>query len=188
MSFNAWVRENSMLLNIAFTMLVVFCSMEFYRNRKDKLMLVFVVFGLLYPLGWAIKVYHLGPLVLRGYIADVGFVPCFTLWALEMWYRRDKKLGLSRARWATYYGFVIAMNVELVQLFIINPVATSKKVNVPVRGDWIDVMIFMVTTTITFYLLRRLRMRDIPLPEPRIPRAERRRRIKSERKKSRKKR
>ena len=166
----------------------------YYAYRWHRVWVVCLLFlwGSLYPAGWLIRVFHLGSPLVRGYLTDVGFVAFFAAFGIAMYSLHPPPVWVSAARSYTLIGFLAAMGNEMIQMYLLGPAAAKKGLTIPLRGDPVDVVIFVVTAlsvTALVNLLDRivqLACPPSPVQKPEVPaRLVQRRRKRKKRKKNR---
>lgn len=111
------------------------------------------ILGILYPLGKSLQFWVIGPAVVRGYLSDIGFIACLVcLVGLTRGYSRSVA---RTARMFAVYAFVVAVAVEVIQMFANSRIEKAGLTFGP-RGDWVDMIIYLVTFLAVLYLLFRV--------------------------------
>ncbi len=99
-----------------------------------------------YPLGKMFQLFHMGFGPIRWYLSDFGFVPFLAIIVGE--YVRRSYRGMYLSNKGYEYGviasFIIAMMTEWMQL-----VGTQVGIVSATRGDMVDVMIFVTTSSLS---------------------------------------
>ena len=114
---------------------------EVFKEFKDKNIFYkcLVVLSSFYCLGETAQFTLIGPLWFRYWASDIGFVPMITLYFLSI--NRNPFLGI-------YTGGSVAIILEVSNIYYHKP-----------GGDWIDVIIFIVTSTIVYFLIRNIKVK-----------------------------
>lgn len=95
--------------------------------------------GVYWPLGKALQYWHVGPILARSYISDVGFIAAFAVFGFGI--SITSKARISFAKGAAILGFIVALGFELLLIAVQEPY----KGEFSARGDWVDVGIFVVS-------------------------------------------
>lgn len=121
------------------------------RGKRDWLgrRFAFGILAICYPIGKTLQFWHAGPLIVRWYISDIGFMPFFVFWAMVM---RLRARTLQKIVAITCW---IAISQEVVMIALTKTVSHRPLTNYGARGDWIDVGIFVAMYFITSHLLPR---------------------------------
>lgn len=119
---------------------------------------LYVLMGVCYPLGKLIQYWFWIPQIFRFYLSDFGFVP-FLGFVFFQWYRhrcpsqvRTWPQYLQTLAYATRYALVLAMLVELAQIWANRLVAPSADLMI-FRGDPMDGIVYVAAYLICEYVL-----------------------------------
>lgn len=120
--------------------------------------------GVLYPLGKSLQLWAIGPAVVRGYLSDIGFIACIVcVLGLTRGYTRSVA---RTARMFAVYGFVVAVAVEVIQMFA-NSRIEKAGLTFSAKGDWVDMIIYLLTFLAVLYLLFRVEILFVAVDEAR---------------------
>ena len=133
--------DYKMLLLVMTIVTIVYLPLSSFV-RADRRIGILGLLALCYVVGKTVQFWHTGPLIIRWYLSDVGFVPCFAFLALHI--RKDPVLFARIA-------LAIACLQELCMIFLVNPYVIPGTFGA--RGDWIDLVIFYSTYGVSLALL-----------------------------------
>jgi hypothetical protein len=139
---------------LAAAILMVFFVTQTYplvSKMKTRAMYVMFLIGCTYPLGKLIQGWLEVPSVIRWHLADVGWTSFVALILLASNIIRFDSYIKSVAV-SIFAAGALGVAIELFQL-VFYPKLTSSGVLVHVAGDWNDVLVFVVMTTINLLLL-----------------------------------
>lgn len=133
-----------MVGDVALSLFTASIPVFFWYRMKDSWPLRVIAFaGVCYPLGKCLQAWEFGPIIARSYLADFGFVPCFTIGIALL--RSHGIERLWRARVGAVFGLVIAIAGEIIQFHVEGFAA---------RGDVVDLALFVSTFVVVFAILQ----------------------------------
>lgn len=155
----AWILP---LIIVLFGWMMYF-SIVTFRDRWEVLLIKLLSF--MYALGETMQMSLLGPNTLRWYLSDIGFVavPVGFLFFLVKITRRN---ALSWGKRLAFIAFMVAIAQEILSLQIQPGQVTPEAL---VRGDVIDVIIFVTVYVLVLFLLQNLERKILMTQSVEIP-------------------
>ncbi len=145
------------------TVWVVYLAIRFSRTMPWFYRALWLL-GIMYPLGKSLQLWVIGPAVVRGYAADIGFIACLVcVLGLTRGYSRSVA---RTARMFAVYGLVVAVTIEVIQMFANSRIEKAGLKFGP-RGDWADMIIYLVSFLVVLYLLSRVEIFFVTVDEAR---------------------
>lgn len=128
---------------------VVFCGylLVLALQRKNVYFSALAALASCYGIGKAIQFWHLGPMLLRGYLSDIGFVPALIFGAVMIGAKKERTIAFASG------ALVLALTMEGIQM-VFNPFLPKGRFGP--RGDWIDVAIFVFSYLVARWLIARI--------------------------------